>query len=116
MLASCPVDNRPVGAPLLTGKLAIKLVPGTHAANIYGQSAVEESFNCNYELNVVYRETIENGGLKVSGFSKDGGARIVEIPEHRFFMATGFVPQFASDEIAPHPLIVAYLEAARVTI
>jgi len=82
------------------------------AYGIFQQSEVEEAFNCNYELNPAYRETIEASGLKVSGVSEDGGARIIELPSHRFFMATGFMPQFTSEENRPHPLLVAYLEAA----
>ena len=50
--------------------------------------------------------------MKISGVSEDGGARIIELPDHPFFIATGFVPQFSSEENKPHPMIVAYLEAA----
>jgi CTP synthase (UTP-ammonia lyase) len=50
--------------------------------------------------------------MKVSGTSADGGARIIELPDHRFFIGTGFVPQLASEPGHPHPLIVAYLKAA----
>lgn len=112
MLASCPVNNRPGGAPRLYGKLKIRVVPGTLAASIYRQPEVAEDFNCNYELNPEYRGNIEASGMKVSGFSEDGGVRIVELPDHRFYIATGFVPQTNSTAAAPHPLIVAYLKAA----
>lgn len=71
---------------------------------------MEEVFNCNYELNPDSRDTIEASGLKVSGVSEDGGARIVELSDHRFFLATGFMPQFTSEENNPHPLILAYLK------
>jgi CTP synthase len=92
--------------------LKINISPGSLALSIYHSSMIEEMFTCNYELNPVYRDTLENNGLRVSGVSEDGGARIVELPEHRFFIATGFVPQLSSEENRPHPLIVAYLEAA----
>jgi CTP synthase (UTP-ammonia lyase) len=82
------------------------------AARIYKRLEVEEAFNCNFELNPAFRETLEATGLKVSGVSEDGGARIIELPSHRFFIATGFVPQFTSEATKPHPLIIAYLEAA----
>ncbi|MFC1990412.1 hypothetical protein ACFLVW_07700 [Chloroflexota bacterium] len=71
-----------------------------------------ESFTCDYELNPAFRGKLETAGLKVSGVSEDGGARIIELPDYHFFLATGFVPQLASGEAKPHPLIVAYLEAA----
>ena len=73
---------------------------------------MEEAFNCNYELNPDFREAIEASGLKVSGVSEDGGARIIELPGHRFYLATAFLPQLTSESNSPHPLITAYLEAA----
>ena len=112
VLVSCPVDNRPDGAPRLSGRLKIKVSPDSLAFHIYQKTEVEEAFNCNYELNPIFRETLEASGLKVSGVSKDGGARIIELPDRRFFMATGFQPQFTSEVTNPHPLIIAYLEAA----
>ena len=111
-LASCPVPERPEGAPRLWGKLKITLSPDSLAYSIYRKSEVEEAFNCNYELNPDFREAIEASGLKVSGVSEDGGARIVELPDNTFFMATGFMPQFTSEEYNPHPLIIRYMEAA----
>jgi CTP synthase len=112
ILASCPVDSRPRGAPRLWGGLKIRISPKTLAFRIYRSHKIEETFTCNYELNPVYRGALEANGLRVSGVSQDGGARIVELPDHRFFVATGFVPQLSSEENRPHPLILAYLEAA----
>lgn len=112
VLASCPVLERPEGAPRLWGKLKIKVSPDTLAFRAYKQSEVEEAFNCNYELNPAFRGTLEASGLRVSGVSEDGGARIVELPDRRFFLATGFLPQLISEATRPHPLIVAYLDAA----
>jgi CTP synthase (UTP-ammonia lyase) len=112
ILAACPVDSRPPGAPLLWGGLKINVIPDSLAFRSYRSSGAEEAFTCNYELNPVYRAALETSGLKVSGVSRDGGARIIELPHRRFFLATGFVPQLSSEENRPHPLILAYLEAA----
>ncbi len=111
-LAACPIDTRPQGAPRLWGSLKINLVPGSLAARVYGSTGIEETFTCNYELNPLYRETLEKRGLRVSGSSDDGGARIIELADYRFFLATGFVPQMSSQPDSPHPLITAFLEAA----
>jgi CTP synthase (UTP-ammonia lyase) len=92
--------------------LKINVSSDTLAHRIYRSSRIEETFMCNYELNPEYRERLENSGLKVSGVSDNGGARIVELPDHRFFIATGFLPDMSSEENRPHPLIVAYLKAA----
>jgi CTP synthase (UTP-ammonia lyase) len=51
-------------------------------------------------------------GLVVSGTDEDGGTRILELPELRFFVATLFVPQARSAPGAPHPLVEALVTAA----
>jgi CTP synthase (UTP-ammonia lyase) len=112
ILAACPIESRPQGAPRLWGGLKIDIVPGSLASRLYASNGIEETFTCNYELNPVYGEFLEKHGLKVSGTSADGGARIVELPGRRFFLATGFVPQMSSAENRPHPLITAFLAAA----
>jgi CTP synthase (UTP-ammonia lyase) len=58
-------------------------------------------------------EPLIRNGLVISGTDQDGEARIVELPSLRFFVATLFVPQTSSASGAPHPLISAYLQAAR---
>jgi CTP synthase (UTP-ammonia lyase) len=105
------VDNRPENATRLWGKLKIKVSPDSLAFRIYQRTEIAEAFNCNYELNPEFRGRLEATGLKVSGVSEDGGARIIELPSHHFFLATGFLPQLTSEATKPHPLIVAYLEA-----
>jgi CTP synthase (UTP-ammonia lyase) len=63
-------------------------------------------------LNPAYAPTLEDGGMRISGTSEDGGTRIVELPDHPFYLATGFLPQYRSAESQPHPLVAAFLEAA----
>ena len=106
------MDNRPEGATRLWGKLKIKIDPSSLAFQIYCKTEIEEAFNCNYELNPDFRGKLEAHGLRVSGISENGGARIIELPNRRFFLGTGFVPQFTSEKERPHPLVVAYLKAA----
>lgn len=112
VLAACPIDNRLAGAPRLSGNLDIKINPDSLAFRLYDRIDVSEPFTCNYELNPEYRDRLEAAGLKVSGTSADGGARIVELPDHDFFIGTGFVPQLSSKPGHPHPLIAAFLKAA----
>jgi len=112
VLVSCPVDNRPDGAPRLYGRLKIRVNTSSLAFRIYKQTEIKEAFNCNYEMNPDFKNIMEAKGLKISGVSEDGGARIIELPGHPFFIAAGFVPQSSSEPAHPHPLIVAYLEAA----
>ena len=71
-----------------------------------------EQFHCNYGLNEDYRDEMGNGALKIVGVDTNGGTRIVELLNHRFFIATLFLPQLSSTPRAPHPLIKAYIKAA----
>jgi CTP synthase len=84
----------------------------TLAFRIYGLTEITEAFNCNYELNPVYRGQLEAQGLRVSGVSEGGSARIIEVPTQPFFLATGYLPQCDSEITHPHPLILAFLKAA----
>jgi CTP synthase (UTP-ammonia lyase) len=59
----------------------------------------------------MYRDRVE-GGFKVAGVDSEGEIRIVELPGHRFFVATLFLPQLSSTAKVPHPIITTYLEAA----
>jgi CTP synthase (UTP-ammonia lyase) len=90
----------------------VTLVPGTRAATCYGAPAATEDYYCNYGINPAYRTRLEAGGLRVSGVGEDGEIRIVELPDHRFFVATLFLPQTRSTADRPHPLLAAYAAAA----
>ncbi|MGC8488562.1 MAG: hypothetical protein ACP5QO_10140 [Clostridia bacterium] len=85
----------------------------TQAAAIYGRSRVRESFYCSYGLNPAYRGPLEAAGLVVSGVDDDGDVRIVEMRDHPFFLGTLFIPQVRSTRQDPHPVLLAFLAAAR---
>jgi CTP synthase (UTP-ammonia lyase) len=113
-------ETAPDAAQLLITRLAcslvgqtqtIQIMPGTRAYQAYGPTAVEQ-FRCNYGLNSAYREQLFGGGLRIAGTDSKGEVRIVELTDHPFFVATLFLPQLASSPEKPHPLIVAYLQAA----
>ena len=90
----------------------IKIAPGTLTHRVYGTEEIVEEFRCNYGLSPEYGDKIGAGGLKVAGVDSNGEVRIVELSDHRFFMATLFLPQLSSSFDKPHCLIVAYLKAA----
>ena len=87
-------------------------MPGSQAQRIYGTNEATEVFACNYGLNEAFADQIRSKQLRVSGSDDDGTVRMVELPEHAFFIATLFVPQLVSQAGKPHPLIVAFLDAA----
>jgi CTP synthase (UTP-ammonia lyase) len=97
----------------LVGKTEkIKISSGSRAFYIYGKEESEEQFHCNFGLNPTYRKTVEEAGLHPSGFDQTGEVRILELPNHLFYLATLFVPQMTSSKDRPHPVIRSLLEAA----
>ena len=112
---------RPLICSLVGKKLAIRLKPGSRAATFYGTTEVVESYYCNFGLNPDYREPLESAGLVISGWDDTENAsavdptlpeaRVIELPEHPFFLATLFVPQAASTAERPHPLIAAFCDS-----
>jgi CTP synthase (UTP-ammonia lyase) len=114
-------ETAPDATELVISKLAcsfvgqqqrVQLVPGTRAHRAYGSETAVEAFRCSYGLNPAYRDRLAGGPLVVSGLGVEGEARIVELPGHRFFLATLYVPQLSSSPEALHPLLRAYLQAA----
>ena len=91
----------------------VRFVAGTRTAAIYGVEEALEPFFCSYGLNPEYRSLLEAHGLIVSGVDRLGAVRIVELPAHPFFIGTLFVPQARHSRATPHPLITAFLAAAR---
>jgi CTP synthase (UTP-ammonia lyase) len=115
-------ESDPEGQALVISRLACSLVgqtervqvlPGTLARRAYGADEVREQFRCNFGLNPAYRDQIGAGTLQVSGVGPLGEVRIVELSDHPFFLATLYLPQLSSSPDRPHPLILAYLRAAR---
>ncbi len=90
----------------------VTLLAGTLARQVYAADEAFEQFACNYGLNPLYRDQIIQGELRVSALGPEGEVRAVELPAHRFFLATLYLPQVASHPGQPHPLILAYLKAA----
>lgn len=116
-------ESSPDASTLLISRLScslvgtvepVSLLEGSAARQIYGQNAVHEQFACNYGLNPLYRDVFEGSALRVAGVGPEGEVRLVELTTHPFYLATLFLPQVRSSPGAPHPLIVAYLQAAAV--
>ena len=80
---------------------------------IYGSKSAFEQYYCNFGLNPAYQSRLHAAGLQIVGTDADGEARILALPQHPFFVATLFVPQLTSTAERPHPLIVAFVKAAR---
>ncbi len=97
---------------LVGQRQSVQIVPGTRAYEAYRSERVVEAFRCSYGLNPAYQALFAQKPLVVSGVGTEGEVRVVELPDHRFYVATLYLPQLSSSAEAPHPLIRTYLEAA----
>ncbi len=89
------------------------LEAGSKAAQCYESESVRERHRHRYEFNPAYREQFIAAGMNPTGTSADGGlVEIVEIPDHPWFLAVQYHPEFKSKPNKPHPLFAGFIEAA----
>ena len=89
------------------------LQSGTIAERAYQESEIEERHRHRFELNNSYRDVLQSAGMLFSGISPDGRLiEIAELSDHPFMLGTQFHPEFLSRPNRPHPLFMAFLEAA----
>jgi len=101
------------GGTMRLGGYDTEIVPGTLAERLYGKSLVRERHRHRYEFNGKYREQLESAGLKVSGVHPvEGLVEIVEIPDHPYYIACQFHPEFLSRPTKPHPLFDGLIKAS----
>jgi CTP synthase (UTP-ammonia lyase) len=109
---SCALPNRRDGGPKGSGDERLKIVPGTLLHSICGSEDDSEQYYCNYGVNEEYERQFVASGLRVSARGMMGETRAVELPKHRFFIATLFQPQLSSRPESPHRFMIAFLRAA----
>jgi CTP synthase (UTP-ammonia lyase) len=112
---ACAIPNRKGNAPKLSGKVPeIRLRPGSYLQSFYGKDkeVVTEEFFCNFEINPDYEWCTMEAGFPVVARGAQGEIRALESPTHRFFIATLFQPQLSSTAKKPHPVILAFVQAA----
>ena len=101
------------GGSMRLGAYRAHLREGTQIAQIYAKLEIRERHRHRYEFNHVYRNQFAANGMIVSGTSPDGLLpEIVEIPEHPWFVAVQFHPEFKSKPTRSHPLFSGFIEAA----
>ncbi|MCA9093737.1 MAG: CTP synthase [Planctomycetaceae bacterium] len=101
------------GATMRLGAQTCVLEPGSRAAEAYGMEQVSERHRHRYEFNPAFRTRLNEAGLQCTGFSPDGKlCEIVEVPDHPWFVAVQYHPEFKSKPPAAHPLFSGFIEAA----
>jgi CTP synthase len=102
-----------LGGTMRLGAYDATLAGNSHVATIYGTTHISERHRHRYEVNVAYRERLEQGGLVFSGMSPDGLLpEIVERPDHPWFVGVQFHPELKSKPFDPHPLFRGFIAAA----
>jgi len=101
------------GGTLRLGAYPCKIAEGTQMYRCYGTDEIAERHRHRYEFNNLYRETLAEAGLVISGTSPDGNiVETVEIPQNDFYIGVQFHPEFKSRPNKPHPLFLGLIEAA----
>jgi CTP synthase len=102
-----------LGGTMRLGLYPCKLASGSLAIECYGDELVYERHRHRYEFNNEYRDLIESAGLRISGTSPDGRlVEMVELPDHPWFLAVQFHPEFTSRPNRPQPLFREFVKAA----
>lgn len=107
-------EKSDVGGTMRLGGQACRLTPDSLARQLYGQEVIVERHRHRYEVNNHLLPAIEKAGLKVSGRSvQDNLVELIELPNHPWFVACQFHPEFTSTPRDGHPLFSGFIQAAR---
>jgi CTP synthase len=106
-------ESSDLGGTMRLGAQECRLVAGSNARNIYGADVIVERHRHRYEVNNNYVDQLQKAGLKIGGWSADDTlVEMVEIPDHPWFVACQFHPEFTSTPRDGHPLFTAFVKAA----
>ena len=95
------------------GAYPAALKAGSKVAEIYGTTEISERHRHRYEVNINFKEQLEEKGLIFSGMSPDGRLpEIVEYADHPWFIGVQYHPELKSKPFDPHPLFVSFIDAA----
>jgi CTP synthase len=106
-------EDSDLGGTMRLGAQRVDLAKGSLAAAIYGKQQIRERHRHRYEVNNHYRERLEQAGLRFSGLSVDDLVEVIELPDHPWFVASQFHPEFTSNPRDGHPLFTGFVLAAR---
>ncbi|OGZ46894.1 MAG: CTP synthase [Candidatus Ryanbacteria bacterium RIFCSPHIGHO2_02_FULL_45_13b] len=107
------IATKRMGGSMRLGSYPCRLKAGTKAYEAYGVPRIKERHRHRWELNNVLRERLITKGLVISGINQERDlAEIIELRDHPFFMGTQFHPELQSRLLNPHPLFLAFIQAA----
>ena len=107
------IHNTNLGGTLRLGDYPCQLVDNSKSKELYKDDVIFERHRHRYEFNNKYRDEFEKSGVLFSGLSPDGQlVEIVELPEHEYFVACQFHPEFKSRPNRSHPLFYGFVNAS----
>ncbi len=108
-----PDHTGDMGGTLRLGAYPCVIALNTRAAQIYGTDKISERHRHRYEMDISFEKRFADAGMIISGRSPDGRLpEIVELPNHPFFVAGQFHPEFQSSPFTGHPMFNAFIAAA----
>jgi CTP synthase len=107
------IKEKNYGGTMRLGACPARLVKGTLAYRAYGQENISERHRHRYEFNNIYKEGLEEAGLRVAGINPGRNlVEIVEVKDHPWMVGVQFHPEFKSRPLSPHPLFREFMKAA----
>jgi len=101
------------GGTMRLGACPCTVTKGTKAFDAYNEADISERHRHRYEFNNTYRELMTTKGLVLSGINQQKDlVEIIELPDHPWFLACQFHPEFKSKPLVPHPLFRAFIGAS----
>ena len=106
-------ESSDLGGTMRLGAQPCHLEAASKVREIYGEDTIEERHRHRYEVNNNYLDQLQNAGMRVAGWSGDRSlVEMIELPQHPWFVACQFHPEFTSRPRGGHPLFTSYIEAA----
>ncbi|ANG61537.1 CTP synthase [Marinobacterium aestuarii] len=106
-------ESTDLGGTMRLGAQECQLLEGSHVARAYDSTRIVERHRHRYEVNNNYVTQLEEAGLRISGRSADGElVEVVEVPDHPWFVACQFHPEFTSSPRDGHGLFSGFIQAA----
>jgi CTP synthase len=107
-------ENSDLGGTMRLGAQDCRLVKGSKSFELYGKDVISERHRHRYEVNNKYVPELEKAGLRVAGRSMDDSlVEMIEVPNHPWFVACQFHPEFTSTPRDGHPLFTGYIKAVK---
>jgi CTP synthase (UTP-ammonia lyase) len=102
----------PLACSLLDRSMTLTFEPESKVATSYGATSATEQYFCGFGVDPARVEKLKSGPMRVTGSDPEGVIRVIEWPDHPFFVGTLYIPQVRSLPGKPHPLVTAFVRAA----